>query len=574
MLFSEQILTGILHRLLRSVETSFSHDNGAHTIISLVREMDLLHENLWMLPAAGAADSQAVAAASRQIKFGYPAGLRLAYPAIAEVQSATHFFAAALPGDGEWAQEVIYQTGKAVIGLQLLDNVQAGVAILSQPSHFEFVFRNIHAACGIEYFDELDQLVVRRELASRIQDELVRRNLLISDDAEITMHQSMDSPRNLFISYHAPAEVWSLFLEQAAYWQLLQTAGEDFGPDDMFGGIRYEIYHDAVRYMIAVGMMHAHYCTLLIGRQPELDEGVLLTYVQNKQRAVEELGEFLETEAAVTEAVLGCLCLGPDSYEIYLDEPGVPPPPYLTLSDSQLVRSVAGCLDNPSGFLNRMLKIKHPLEHSKAVNEREIRFIRDLGQLFAGDRFIRIEKPVLIRSDKGNTDIDAVIYDTQTKALGLFQLKWQDPLGESVKLRRTKAENLYKANEWVDKVCSWLQSRSGPEILKSTRVIRRRPAPDALGEVFLFVLGRNNIHFTNSTADPRAVWGSWQGVRASRLQVAAFMEDDPIRELYTKLWLYQAQNRSEFTGPAPTEYAIQLGPYRIVHLDADPRPDV
>ena len=574
MLPPEQELKNLMEGLLLSVGSSFDHNSAAHILIALVREMDLTHGNLWLLPATGRTDYHSALAAARMIGFGYPAGLRQVYPAVAQVRCATHFFAGTMPGDIEWAQEILYQSGKAAISLRLLDGIPGGLVSLIRPSPFEFVFRYNHTACGIEYFDELDLSVVEEEFAVRIEDELARQDLLVTDETEALMRRSMSSPCNQFISYDPPDEVWDLFLQRASYWLLLQTAGYDFGPEDAFGGIRYDVYREAVRYLIAYGTMHTHYCRLLALQNPDIDEGVLLTYIDSKQRIVEDLSSFLEiTESDATE-VMGCLCLTPEHYEKYLEEPGAPPPPYLMMSDTQVIRSTAGCLANPCGFLNRMLKIRHPLDHSKMVNRREDRFIKDLGRLFEGERFIRIEKPVPVtiekpvpgKKKKKDTDIDAVIYDTHTKSLGLFQLKWQDPLGESVRLRRTKAENFFEANEWVDIVCKWLQQRNGAEILKETQVMPQQPAQDALGEIFLFVLGRHNVHYTNSTPDARAVWGSWHGVMASRIQVAAFMEDDPIRELYTKLWLYQGENRLGRDEFPPAEYGMRLGPYHIQHL--------
>ncbi len=499
------------------------------------------------------------------IGFGFPAGLKQIYPAVEH--RATHFFSIAAPGDTEWAQEVLYQTGKAVISLQLVEGIKAGLVTLTKPSSSKFLFRYNHAACGIEYFDKLDDRFVRQELTERINKTLSERCLLVSDDTEALMNQSLSSPQSRFISYDAPAEVWELFLERASYQLLLVPGSNDFGPNDVFGGIQYFKYYDALRYLTALSLMHTHYCQLLSERSPDIDLGVILTHIEPASHVVGDMADFLEISIYEAEVVLGCLCLSPENHESYLDEPSVPPPPYIRISDSQLIRSSAGCLTSPFGFLNRMLKHKYALDYSKAVNEREDRFIEDLCRLFEGARFIRVKRPVNIRSDKGNTDIDAVIYDTYTKALGLFQLKWQDPLGESVRLRRTKAENLFKANEWVDKVCSWLHQRSGAEILTGTHVMRKRPSNQALGEVFLFVLGRHNIHFTNGRMDTRAVWASWQGILASQARVAAFMEDDPIRMMYTKLRIYGADDRIRHGETPPTEYDMQLGPYRIEHLN-------
>ena len=55
------------------------------------------------------------------------------------------------------------------------------------------------------------------------------------------------------------------------------------------------------------------------------------------------------------------------------------------------------------------------------------------------------------------TDIDAAVFDTTTGTLGLFQLKWQDPFGTSMRRRNSKMMNfLEETNQWVSTVSSIL----------------------------------------------------------------------------------------------------------------------
>ncbi|HEX8328024.1 MAG TPA: hypothetical protein VF629_10825 [Hymenobacter sp.] len=565
----QQELTGVISDFAQALAASFDPDQAAHAVISLVREVDVTNESLSGVPVTDIISQEGLDAAARFFKFGFPFALRAVYPAVQQL--ATHYYSPASANETEWAQEVIYKSGKAAICAQLTDGIPAGLVRLTKPSDKEFLFRYSHAKCGIEYFDEIDASFVRRHLTKQMLEEAELLSLKVSANIERIMAESLSNPDGVFISYNIPGSVWATFVRQAPYQVVLMQGHDDFGQDEVFGGVCYGQYCQAVEYLIATALMHTHFCTMLGRRNPEVDAGVILTRVDEKQHVIEELGNYLGTTPKVAEQVLSCLCMTPDNSESYLSEPGAPPPPYIQISNNQLVRSAAGCMINPFCFLNKSLKAKFRKDYDKLVNEREARFMNDVYSLFEGERFITVNRTVDISSDKGNTDLDAVVFDTQTKTLALFQLKWQDPLGESIKLRRTKADNLFKANDWVDRVCSWLKSKSGPEILQhvlKTNGASRKKELKELKDVCLFVVGRHNMHFSNREMDNRAVWASWQGICAAQIQIAAFVQDDPIWALYARLRIQEADGRISRDDVPPTEYDMQLGSYTIRHTSA------
>ena len=69
-----------------------------------------------------------------------------------------------------------------------------------------------------------------------------------------------------------------------------------------------------------------------------------------------------------------------------------------------------------------------------AVDGREEHFRKELYDLFPTRRFAKAEKPLNLRNEGVvATDIDAAVFDSTTRTLGLFQLKWQDPFGTSMR---------------------------------------------------------------------------------------------------------------------------------------------
>lgn len=562
----QQELTDVINGFSSTLATSFDPSEAAHAVISLVREVDVTNDSLSSVPVTDTMPQEALDAAARFFKFGFPFALRVVYPAVQQL--ATHYYSPASWSETEWAQGAIYQGGKAAICTQLIDGIPAGLVQLTKPGDKEFLFRYSHAKCGIEYFDEMDASYVRRHLTKQMREEGELLSLKVSASIERIMAESLSNPEGVFISYSVPGSVWATFVRQAPYQVLLMQGHDDFGQDEAFGGVYYSQYCQAIEYLIATALMHTYFCHMLGRRNPEVDAGVILTRVDEKQHVIDELGSYLGSTPQVAEQVLSCLCMTPDNSESYLSEPGAPPPPYIQISNTQLIRSTAGCMINPFWFLNKSLKAKYRKDYDKLVNEREARFMSDIYSLFEGERFITVNRPVDISSDKGDTDLDAVAFDTQTKTLGLFQVKWQDPLGESIKLRRTKADNLFKANEWVAKVCSWLKSKSGSEILQHVLKTNGASRWHELSDVCLFVIGRHNMHFSNREMDDRAVWASWQGVAAAQIQMAAFAQDDPIWTLYARLRMQEVDSRIGRDDVPPTEYDMHLWPYTIRHAKA------
>ena len=152
-------------------------------------------------------------------------------------------------------------------------------------------------------------------------------------------------------------------------------------------------------------------------------------------------------------------------------------------------------------------KRKYPQDYFKAVNRREKRFKEQLYHFFPQEKIIKIIENIEIKTDKGNTDIDAILYDKEENILALFQLKWQDPFYNSMTERFSRITNLIpKSIEWIDKIVSLLSNNSVKSILKTLKI---NVDVNELDDVFIFVLSREHVNFTNQKLDKRAIWASW-----------------------------------------------------------------
>ncbi|HEU0115948.1 MAG TPA: hypothetical protein VFQ80_14780, partial [Thermomicrobiales bacterium] len=150
--------------------------------------------------------------------------------------------------------------------------------------------------------------------------------------------------------------------------------------------------------------------------------------------------------------------------------------------------------------------------HNAAIL-REGVFRHDLSALFADKRFVTSAGRIALRREGGDvrTDLDAVVFDRKTGALGIFELKSTDPFARSTAELARQRDNVLYANHQVSGALAWLQRHGGDAILG--RIDARAAKTFRAHKVFPFVLGRYLARFDDGpTPDRRAAWGSWPQV--------------------------------------------------------------
>ena len=90
----------------------------------------------------------------------------------------------------------------------------------------------------------------------------------------------------------------------------------------------------------------------------------------------------------------------------------------------------------------------------------------------------------------------------------LFQLKWQDPFGHSMRERRSRMRNLLStANQWAKSVVEWIERSSHEQLLAWAG---KDHADSHINRIELVVLVRHHARFTGSESrTDKAVWGTW-----------------------------------------------------------------
>ena len=211
------------------------------------------------------------------------------------------------------------------------------------------------------------------------------------------------------------------------------------------------------------------------------------------------------------------------------------------------------------------LQRKYLGDYDRAVNLREDVFRRELCWCFPSNNIYKAARPVQLKSGNETiTDIDAAFFDERNGHLGIFQLKWQDFFGDSMRKRETKMLNmLQETNAWIDIVVNWLEGKEPDTILHEVGLAQVTKAK--ISRVYLFVLGRNYSHFSGDAApDPRAAWGMWPQVLRiikEATDSGSYGISDPIGWLDIKLREESPTRKSQ---PDLVAWDFHIGDYHVV----------
>jgi hypothetical protein len=333
----------------------------------------------------------------------------------------------------------------------------------------------------------------------------------------------------------------SVYLEMMAY-QLTSP------PEAAIGGCTIQTYRDVLAQLIAWALQAR-------------DRGETAA-PQSERSLVAALARVLAVDPVLMAHAVAAFTVDAENAAYHAAVPGVAAAPLIRVDSDRLVWSVHALTTEPLFFLGRELRRRAAREYHNAAHLREAVFRQDLYALFQDKRFVTSAGRIALRRDGGDlrTDIDAVVFDRKTGALGIFELKSQDPFARSTaELTRQRDAFLY-ANRQTSGVLAWLQRHGADEILN--RVDPQTARRFRVQKVFPFVLGRYLAHVGDGPQpDRRAAWGTWpQVLRQRDGQPFAATDANPLASLFTRL----AKDEDLIRPPAgDTPREIALGRARI-----------
>jgi len=415
---------------------------------------------------------------------------------------------------------------------QLVELAKHDLADITRALQRTYVFTPARQEWGVEAVEASDFFWVSDLV--RLHDSSLRLSLEASSPRiRERMGRRVEPWRCHYIRYTTDPEIDAHY-EKLGLLESRQMQGQDSFPGDVeIGGNEFNLYRAAVVVLIGWTMKHVDFCRILVGRDKRIALHNILSIFTPMQVLVSNLAIALEVPEDVTSCALGALTLTLDNRDLHCRIPCGPATPLIEIGEGQALRSVTGLLTTPFYFLLRELRRRYPRDWDKAVNGRETVFRNELCKLFPGERFVKADRAIVIRrGGETVTDIDAAVIDKETGTVGLFQLKWQEPFGMSLKERQSRMQNLESRSvEWIDAIAGWLEETQNQGLAKLIGI--KQDLSARVGIVRLFVIGRNFAHFSGVKNDDRAAWGTWP--RILRLFAEEYDRSDPIERLYRHL---------------------------------------
>jgi hypothetical protein len=535
------------------------------TLLGLIRELDA------QITIPYHDDNSANPPLSRLYKFGWQTLFRESYK-LFDMKPRKMLF----PSSEEHitdAKKLLSFAGRVGVCRQYLDYLRYRMIKVAEVIGRHVRFEPGHEYFGIERFDMEYRMLVAEHIIGEIIKERESQQPKKFEVIQPLMKQTVANPISQFMSYDAPEQVWDFFEQQGQYRLLALQEHDNFGSDDLFGGVPYRTYVDSVEYLMGVALMHMNYAMAARESYPQILLENLLPYLRPESSFIEELAHEVGITVEQAHQVLECLTLDRSNYEGYTDFTAAAPPPFIRMSKGYLLRSVAGCLNNPFQLLNYELKRRYKGDYDKAndnksKNSKEVRFRKELFHLFPQEHIIKINRGVKLNTLLGDTDVDAVLYDKIAGTVALIQLKWPDGYGDSMRRRESVMTNYYdKANVWVDKVYSWVEEADSKKVFDRLQIKATKAEHENFKGIYILVLNRNTAHFTSGEPSEKAAWGSWAQLVATLGTGLKHMPDNPLGAAYSCLRYFDPKRRAD-RGDVPrvAPFDMEIGASRLTML--------
>jgi hypothetical protein len=408
------------------------------------------------------------------------------------------------PGRGDWADRFLMQCG-------LLSHLQRLAAFEKFGlSHAKFVGKKkLILEVQFAGAEEADRAAGSwiSELQSRRLQQMEDLAAVTHDDLLARIDQYVGIQSGWGIRYDSDEELLAFYRALAAAWASDCAEAEALPSTAVIGGRPFEAWREVNEAAFGRVLHHIAFATRLQRTYPHLDLRNLLSIYARKDDAAavwEQSGERPEDVRTIFENLL----LDADNVPSWQAKYEIPLPYYIDLGRDFVMLPLFGGLLNAHAGLAWTLRDRYRDEWNSAASGREEVFRSDLRRALPAPRFLVSANGILLKRADGSvlTDIDAIVLDREVGEIGLFQLKWYDAVGYSPDERDSRRRNILEANQWVEKVSAWLESRPLSVALRTLGI----PAEDLSAPPLVFVLVRNEIRFTgNENYDSRAAWLRW-----------------------------------------------------------------
>lgn len=415
----------------------------------------------------------------------------------------------------------------------LLGLYRYGVTQLVERTENTLVFRYASESLGFEADEASDQEWISH-LTAQHDSELAKELRAVHESATATQKGSVRRWRGDFIAYDADPDSDAHFAKLGIL-AARQASGQDTFPGDtQFGGLAFNLFRGAVGALVGWALKHESFCHALLAKHDDMHMRNILTITAPLKRL--ELGLATQLGITLREARIAIeMVTARDENKDNLRESG-PSPMFVEVGCRRVVRSIAGSTTQPFYFMLRELKRRFSGDWDRAVDSREVALRQELYTVGLPLGLLALNGSRNLKMGKIVTDVDAALADPRNGVIALFQLKWQDPFGYSMRERESRKKNfMATANKWVQVVAQWQEDKT-PSQVASTLGLSNADAT-RIAKVLLFVVARDHSHFTGSVPhDSRAAFGNWnQMLRALTVEHPSRFAGNPLVFLWEEL---------------------------------------
>lgn len=384
-------------------------------------------------------------------------------------------------------------------------------------SHLRFT--PVVAGATAEVMERIDQTWLRRQ----------RPDFKLNVPSEIRseMHELVYLWRDHLIGYNTSPALDGHFAREAfAIFEEQKNEGS-IHPDFKFEGFTAREVFFVAAALASFYLKHLCFALEHADKFPQTlfpNATTIWTETRDLSASVLEFGKAIAAEAPPSERhllrltgkvvhrCLDALTIDKDNAAHHCSKFYMPMPPLIRVRRHYWIRPLSSLLEGPLAFGTRELRRKYSRQWDKNQRRREAWFRSDLYALFQGTRYACLHLPAPLHED-GNTltDVDAAIFDLNTRQAAIFQLKWQEDFGLEERERARRAAKLQKEiASWTDKLVG-LINRKG-----LTSLLSQLGLPHDTASVHLFAIARPQARFSGiEIANADCAVASWnQFVRA------------------------------------------------------------
>ncbi|RIJ48701.1 hypothetical protein D1614_09210 [Maribellus luteus] len=407
-----------------------------------------------------------------------------------------------------WINQVLINSGYLGYTKRLIKLTEQGLFKVSKLGN-EYLFINQTENPGREALGVEDFLWWQGHVKSQESDK--HRMLELEPIIEKQLFEEVEVWKDYFIKYGCTQELDEFYELSGKDYRIRYHSNDAFPIDSKFGDLNFGEIISIMEALIGYSIKHKDHCLALLKKTnykinpwnihtlPYRLDDLANSVSIHKKLNFNSVYNFLEN-----------ITLNDENIEILGRDAGVSTPPTIRISKELVLRSAAGTLINPFSYLVRALKLNYERDYSIAVNKREDVYKKELYQLFPAVNIFKTSSNInLKQAGKLVTDIDAMLFDKETRTLILVQLKWYDDFGPSMQARNSMAHNfMTQAVKWIEKVSEWIENND-PKVLLNRLDKNPKIENQEISNIHLWILGRNFSHFSDKEEDKRAVWCSW-----------------------------------------------------------------